>query len=78
MLTKPSKVTEITDEDLPQGRMLTQEEDREMKENLAQKNFGMTLDEFTEAWKAGEFEGDRERHGKVIALVMMLPEYWTE
>ena len=30
MLTKPS---EITDEDLPQGRMLTEEEDREMKES---------------------------------------------
>ena len=75
MLTKPTK---ITDEDLPQGRMLTEEEDREMKENLAKKNFGMTLDEFTEAWKAGEFEGDRERHGKVVALAMMLPEYWIE
>lgn len=75
MLTKPTK---ITGEDLPQGRMLTEEEDREMKENLAKKNFGMTLDEFTEAWKAGEFEGDRERHGKVVALAMMLPEYWIE
>lgn len=78
MLTKPSKVTGIPDEELPQGRMLTEEEDREMKEKLAQTNFGMTLGEFTEASKAGKFEGDRERHGKVIALVMMLPEYWTE
>ena len=32
--------------------MLTDEEDRQMKENLAQRNFGMSLDEFTEAWKA--------------------------
>ena len=75
MLTKPSKTT---DEDLPQGRMLTEEEDREMKENLARRNFDMSLDEFAEAWKAGKFDGDRERHGKVIALTMMLPEYWAE
>ena len=75
MLTKPS---EITDKDLPQGRMLTEKEDREMKENLARRNFGMSLDEFTEAWKAGEFDGDRERHGRVIALAMMLPEYWED
>ena len=75
MLIKPSQTT---DEDLPQGRMLTEEEDREMKETLARKNFGMSLDEFTEAWKAGKFDNDRERHGKVVALAMMLPEYWTE
>ena len=74
MLTKPSK---ITDENLPQGRMLTEEEDREMKENLAQKNFGMTLDEFTEAWKAGKFDDDRKRHGDVVFLAKMLPEYWA-
>ena len=75
MLTKPS---EITDENLPQGRMLTEKEDRDMKETLARRNFGMSLDEFTEAWKSGKFDGDRERHGKVVALAMMLPEYWTE
>ncbi len=78
MLTKPSKITDITDEDLPQGRMLTEEEDREMKENLAKKNFGMTLDEFTEAWKAGKFDNDKERHGDVVFLASMLPEYWVE
>ena len=32
MLIKPSQTT---DEDLPEGRMLTEEESREMKENLA-------------------------------------------
>ena len=32
---------DITDEDIPQPRMLTEEESREMKENLAQRNFGM-------------------------------------
>ena len=49
-----------------------------MKETLAQRNFGMPLDEFRESWKTGEFDGDRERHGKVIMLAMMLPEYWAE
>ena len=70
MLTKPSRTT---DEDLPQGRMLTEEEDREIKENLARRNFG-----FTEAWKAGKFDGDKEKHGDVVFLASMLPEYWTD
>ena len=61
-----------------QARFLTEEEAREMKENLAQTNFGMSLDEFTEAWKAGKFDDDEERHGDVIGLAMMLPEYWAD
>ena len=75
MFTKPSKTL---DEDLPQGRMLTEEEDREMKEMLARRNFDMSLDEFTEAWKAGKFDGDKERHGDVVFLASMLPEYWQD
>ena len=47
-----------------------------MKENLARKNFSMSLDEFFEAWKAGKFDNDRERHGDVIELAMMIPEAW--
>ena len=58
------------------GRLLTEEEDREMKENLARLHFDMSLDEFTEAWKAGEFDGDRDLHGRVVFLASMLPEYW--
>ena len=46
-----------------------------MKESLARRNFGISVDEFTEAWKDGKFDGDRERHGKLIPLAMMLPEY---
>ena len=61
-----------------QARFLTEEEARDMKENLAQTNFGMSLDEFTEAWKAGKFDDDEERHGDVIGLAMMLPEYWED
>ena len=49
-----------------------------MKENLAQRNFGMSLTEFTKAWLAGEFDDNRELHGRVIALAMMLPEYWND
>ena len=75
MFTKPS---ETFDEDLPQGRMLTEDEDLEMKEKLARRNFDMSLDDFTEAWEAGKFDGDKEKHGRVIALAMMLPEYWED
>ena len=74
MLTKPSQNTE----DIPQGRVLDEQEFLEMKENLAQKNFGMSLEEFTKAWKAGDFDDDPERHGEVVGLAMMLPEYWTD
>ena len=75
MLIKPSQTT---DEDLPEGRMLTEEESREMKENLAREYFDMSLDEFTQAWKAGKFDNDKERHGDVIFLATMLPEAWAD
>ncbi len=68
---------DITDEDIPQDRMLTEEEDREVKENLAQRNFGMSIADFTKAWLNGEFDDDRECHGNIIFLASMLPEYWT-
>ena len=71
-------MTDITDNDIPQPRILTEEESLEMKENLAQRNFGMSLAEFTKAWLDGEFDGDRKRHGNVIFLASMLPEYWTD
>ena len=69
---------DITDEDIPEPGILTEEKDREMKENLAQRNFGMSLAEFTQAWLAGEFDDNRELHGRVIALAMMLSEYWND
>ena len=74
MLTKPSQNTE----EIPQVRILNEQEFLAMKEKLAQKRFGMSLQEFTEAWKAGKFDDDPERHGDVVSLAMMLPEYWTE
>ena len=39
----------IDDENLPQGRMLTEEEAREMNKHFARDYFDMSLDEFTEA-----------------------------
>ena len=75
MVVEPS---EITDENLPQGRMLTEEEDLAMKENLARRDFDMSLEEFTAAWQAGKFDDKPEMHGRVMFLAMMLPEYWTQ
>ena len=75
MLTKPSKTI---DQEMPKPRILTEEESLAMRENLAQKNFGMSFAEFATAWNAGEFAYDRERHGKVLALAMLLPEYWED
>ena len=74
MLTKPSQKTE----DIPQVRILNEQEFLAMKERLAQTRFGMSLEEFTKAWKAGEFDDDQDRHGDVIGLAMMLPEYWAD
>ena len=67
----------IPDDELPKPRILTEEESLAMRENLPRKNFGMGLEEFGKAYEAGEFD-DHERHGKVISLAMMLPEYWEE
>ena len=64
------------DIEVPKPQFLTEEEAQEMKENIAHERFGMSVAEFFEAWKAGEFENDRERHGEVISLAMMIPEAW--
>ena len=57
---------------------LTEEEERAIMENLAQTKFNMSLDEFTAAWRAGQFDDDYERHSDVVGLAMKLPEYWNE
>lgn len=63
---------------VPKPVFLTKEEWQAMMERTAQKQFGMSVAEFFEAWKAGEFENDRERHGDVISLAMMIPEAWEK
>ena len=62
--------------EVPKPQFLTEDEWQAMMERTAQKRFGMSVDEFFKAWKAGEFENDRERHGEVISLAMMIPEAW--
>ena len=66
-----------TPQDISQGRSLTEEEAGEVKENLAQTNFGMSLDEFVTAWKAGKFD-DRKMHNKAVSLAMLVPECWDD
>ncbi len=74
MLTKTSDISHETSE----IRFLTEEEDLAMKEELAQKNFGMSLDQCIKAYQSGQFDNDEERHNEVVSLVMMLPEYWAD
>lgn len=73
MATEIEKVKEI---EVPKPRYYTEEEWREIREREAQENFGMSLDEFFEAWKAGEFDGKPELHSEVVSLAMTIPEAW--
>lgn len=73
MLTETSDISRQVE----QNHFLTEEEDRAIMEDLAQTNFGMSLDEFVRAWKAGQFDNDKKRHSDVVSLAMMLPEYWN-
>ena len=61
---------------VPTPVILTQEEWREIRETEAQEKFGMSLDEFFEAWKAGKFKDNREMHDDVVGLAMTIPEAW--
>ena len=74
-MTTKSKKEEIK---VPKPIILDEEEWQAMMERTAQKQFGMSVAEFFEAWKVGEFEDDRERHGDVISLAMMIPEAWEK
>lgn len=73
MATEIEKVEEI---EVPKPRYYTEEEWREIREREAQENFGMGLDEFFEAWKAGKFDGKPELHDNVVSLAMTIPEAW--
>ena len=68
---------ENTDEILvPEPVFLTEEESLAIREREALEKFGMTLDEFFEAWKAGKFDDTPENHVKSISLAMTFPEAW--
>ena len=66
------------DDDTSRSLFLTDEDARGVREGMAQRNFNMSLDEFREAWRAGEFDDDQERHVDAVGLAMMLPEYWED
>ncbi len=66
----------IPDSELPKPIFYTEEEWREMREREAQENFGMSLDEFFKAWKAGKFNGKPELHDDVVSLAMTIPKAW--
>lgn len=74
MLTKIPDISQETSE----IRFLTEEEDHAMKEGLAQERFGMSLDQFIEAWQSGRLDDDEEKHDEAVSLAMMLPEYWAD
>ena len=73
MAIEIEKVEEIT---VPKPRYYTEEEWLEIREREAQENFGMSLNEFFEAWKAGKFDGKPELHDNVVSLAMTIPEAW--
>ena len=66
----------IPDSELPKPTFYTEEEWRELREREAQENFGMSVVEFFEAWKSGEFDGKPELHDAVVGLAMQIPEAW--
>ena len=71
-----TRLESAKDTEAPAPIFLTEKESKEMREEYAQRNFGMSVAEFFKAWEAGEFKDDRERHSKVVALAMMIPEAW--
>ena len=57
MATESENIENI---EVPKPHYYTEEEWQEIREREAQENFGMSLAEFLEAWKAGEFNGKPE------------------
>ena len=74
MVAQPSETIRQETQDI----FLTEEEERTIMENRAQTKFNMSLEEFTAAWRAGQFDDDHERHDDVVGLAMKLPEYWND
>ena len=73
MVTEPENTEEI---EVPEPIFLTKEESQAIRERDARERFGMSAEEFFEAWKAGKFDDTPENHFKSIGLAMSFPEYW--
>ena len=66
----------IPDSELPKPIFLSEEEWQAKMEREAQRDFGMSVAEFFEAWKAGKFHDKPELHDAVGGLAMQIPEAW--
>ena len=79
MATSLKRIEEIDPAEeakVPKPVVYTEKEWQAILEREARENFGMSVAEFFEAWKAGKFKGNREMHGKVVSLAMSIPEAW--
>ncbi|HLL68645.1 MAG TPA: hypothetical protein VK453_23455 [Micromonosporaceae bacterium] len=54
---------------------ITPEQQRELVEREAQRNFGMSAEEFARRWRAGEYRGHDDP--KVTRVAMLLPDAWS-
>jgi len=51
-------------------REMTRDEGRKLFNDSAERNFGISGDEFIRRWERGEYAG---QHGKVMRVVMLMP-----
>jgi hypothetical protein len=65
-MTKPRKGAN-------QIRVMSDEEWYEMVNKLTRRYHNMSVEEFIEAWKSGEFDDNPDRY-EVVHIVMLLPE----
>lgn len=62
--------------EIPKPIFLTKEESEAIREREAREKFGMSAEEFFEAWKAGKFDDTQTNHVRSIGLAMSFPEAW--
>ena len=73
MATESESVEEV---EVPEPIFLTKEESAAIREREAREKFGMSAEEFFEAWKAGKFDDTQTNHVRSIGLAMSFPEAW--
>ncbi len=74
MASEPENIEEI---EIPEPIFLTKEESQAIREREAREKFGMSAEEFFEAWKAGKFDDTQTNHVRSIGLAMSFPEAWN-